>query len=96
MLDLWQTTHFEHNGNTVWAWVEGRRHATFWRDLDEVERTLGQVLLVRIQSRILLSPQAILELQPLFGGRARISVAGGVSLTASRDAVRRLRFLLGY
>jgi DNA-binding LytR/AlgR family response regulator len=74
--------------------VEGKRHATFWRSLAEVDRDLGQVLLVRIQRRILLSPQAIKEFKPLFAGRARVTVAGGVSLTVSRQAVRRLKFLM--
>jgi 3-hydroxyisobutyrate dehydrogenase-like beta-hydroxyacid dehydrogenase len=93
-LDLWRTTHFEYRGGAVWAWVEGKRHATFWRSLAEVDRDLGQVLLVRIQRRILLSPQAIKEFKPLFAGRARVTVAGGVSLTVSRQAVRRLKFLM--
>jgi len=96
MLDLWRTSHFEAVGAAVWAWVEGQRHATFWRSLDEVERALSRVQLVRIQRRILLCPHAIQEFKPLFGGWARVTVPGGVNLTASRQATRRLKFLLGW
>jgi hypothetical protein len=94
-LDLWRTSHFEDRDGTVWAWVDGQPHATSWRTLGEVERALGQVLLVRIQPGILLSPQAVLDFKPALGGRARVSVAGGLQLTASRDATRRLKHLLG-
>jgi len=94
LLDLARTTHFERHGNTVWAWVEGKRHATFWRGFPEVEQALGQVLFVRIRREILLNPQSVQSLKPLLWGRARVSVAGGQELTADRDAVRRLKFLL--
>jgi hypothetical protein len=94
-LDLWRTTHFEDQDGAVWAWVDGQRHATFWRTLGEVERALEQVMLVRIRPGVLLCPQAVQEFKPLLGGRARVAVAGGVHLTTSREAARRLRFLLG-
>jgi 3-hydroxyisobutyrate dehydrogenase-like beta-hydroxyacid dehydrogenase len=94
LLDLARTTHFERHGNTVWAWVEGKRHATFWRGFPEVEQALGQVLFVRIRREILLNPQSVQSLKPLLWGRARVSVAGGQELTADRNAARRLRFLL--
>lgn len=95
LLDLWRTTHFEVRGGAVWAWVAGQRHATFWHSLGEVQQVLGQVQLVRIQRRVLLCPHAIQEFKPIFGGWARVTVAGGMTLTASRQASRRLKFLLG-
>ena len=95
VLDLWRTTHFQAQKGIIWAWVDGRRYATPWAGLEAVEHALPQVLFVRIQSDTLLLPQAVLEFRSLLGGRARVSVAGGVKLTASRGGARRLKFLLG-
>lgn len=95
MVDLDSTTHFEAIDGAVHAWVEGRRHATPWRSFEEVELAFNQVLFVRIQRTILLNPQAVLDIRSLFGGRAKVRVAGGVELPATREAAKRLRFLLG-
>jgi 3-hydroxyisobutyrate dehydrogenase-like beta-hydroxyacid dehydrogenase len=94
-LDLRLTTHFEVSDSTVWAWVEGKRHPTFWRDLGEVESALSQVLFVRIQRRILLNPHAVKDLKPIFWGRARVALASGRDLTVCREAVPRLKLVLG-
>jgi 3-hydroxyisobutyrate dehydrogenase-like beta-hydroxyacid dehydrogenase len=94
MLDLWQTTHFEWTRGAVWAWVDGRRYSTFWLTLDEVERALKLIRLVRIQRRILLSPHAILTVRARFGGRGSVSVAGGVNLAVSRAGMSLLKFLM--
>jgi len=95
LVDLDSTTHFEAINGAVHAWVEGRRHATPWRSFEEVELAFNQVLFVRIQRTILLNPQAVLDIRSLFGGRAKIRVAGGMELPATREAAKRLRFLLG-
>ncbi|WP_306599213.1 NAD(P)-binding domain-containing protein [Geothrix sp. 21YS21S-2] len=95
LVDLDSTTHFEAIDGAVHAWVEGRRHATPWRSFEEVELAFNQVLFVRIQRTILLNPQAVLDIRSLFGGRAKVRVAGGIELPATREAAKRLRFLLG-
>ena len=96
VLDLWRTTHFQAQKGIIWAWVDGRRYATPWAGLEAVEHALPQVLFVRIRSDTLLLPQAVLEFRPLLGGRARVSVAGEVKLTASRGGAKRLKFFLGF
>ncbi len=95
VVDLAATTHFEAVDGTVHAWVEGTRHATPWRTFEEVELAFNHVLFVRIQRTLLLNPQAVLEIRSLFAGRARVRVAGGMELSCTREAAKRLRFLLG-
>ena len=95
MVELDSTSHFEAVDGAVHAWVEGRRHATPWRSFEEVELAFNHVLFVRIQRTILLNPQAVLDIRSLFGGRAKVRVAGGMELPATREAAKRLRFLLG-
>lgn len=95
VVDLASTTHFEAVDGTVHAWVEGTRHATPWRTFEEVELAFNHVLFVRIQRTLLLNPQAVLEIRSLFAGRARVRVAGGMELSCTREAAKRLRFLLG-
>jgi len=94
-VDFSRTTHFEVSDSTVWAWVDGKRHPTSWRELGEVESALSQIPFVRIQRRILLNPHAVKDIRPLFGGRARVALANGTDLTACRKAVPRLKLLLG-
>jgi 3-hydroxyisobutyrate dehydrogenase-like beta-hydroxyacid dehydrogenase len=93
-LDAWKTTHFECQGETVWAWVDGARHATFWNNLAEVQDAVDTILFVQIQPRILVNPNAVKEIKPLFWGRARVLLAGGTVFTAGRKARRTLTFLL--
>ncbi|NTV76134.1 MAG: NAD-binding protein, partial [Holophaga sp.] len=95
VVGLDSTSHFEAVDGAVHAWVEGRRHATPWRSFEEVELAFNHVLFVRIQRTILLNPQAVLDIRSLFGGRARVRVAGGMELPATREAAKRLKFLLG-
>jgi hypothetical protein len=94
-LDLAAATHFEAKDRAVWAWVEGRRIPTPWARFDEVELAFGDVLFIRLQPSVLLNPHAALELKPLFGGRAKVLLKGGQELTASREAARKLKFILG-
>lgn len=93
-LDAWKTTHFECLGGTVWAWVDGARHATFWNTLAEVQDAVDTILFVQIQPRILVNPNAVKEIKPLLWGRARVLLAGGTVFTAGRKACRTLAFLL--
>jgi len=93
---LERTSHFEEGEGAVWAWVEGKRQATPWRTLGEVEAAHEHVLFVRIQKTVLLNPQAVLELKPLFGGRARVEALGGATFNIGREDARRLTLLLGH
>jgi len=94
-LDAEATTHFEEGEGAVWAWTGGKRHATFWKTFAEVELALGQIPFVKLQPRILLNPHAVQDIKPLFGGRAKVLVTGGLELSAGREAARRLTLLLG-
>ncbi|BDU74234.1 NAD(P)-dependent oxidoreductase [Mesoterricola silvestris] len=94
-VDLEVTTHFEVADGKVHAWVAGQRQATPWRSFEEVELAFNEVLFVRIQRTVLLNPQAVEDIRSLFGGRAKVRVTGGMELSATREAAKRLRFLRG-
>ena len=95
MLDLRKTTHLEVITEVVWAWAQGKRFRTSWRSLAEVEQAFPQASLLRIQRRILLLPEAVLALKPVFGGRARIRIGDGQELEVSRSATPKLKEILG-
>jgi 3-hydroxyisobutyrate dehydrogenase-like beta-hydroxyacid dehydrogenase len=94
-LELARTSHFEELDGKVWAWSEGRRRPTSWRSLREVELAFSDTILLFIQKHILLNPESVHALVPLFGGRAKVSVSGNIELTVNRSAVARLKELLG-
>jgi hypothetical protein len=92
---LAQATHFELAHGLVWAWIQGIRTRSEWRTLNEVESAHPHVTLVRIQRNLLLHPEAVISIQPLFGGRAKVTVTGGLELKATRSATQRLKEVLG-
>jgi 3-hydroxyisobutyrate dehydrogenase-like beta-hydroxyacid dehydrogenase len=94
-LDLTATSHFERLPDGVWAWVQGKRYLTQWNDLVEVESAFNHVILLRAQRSILLNPEAVLSLTPLFGGRTKVKVSGDLELSVTRSATPRLKELLG-
>jgi 3-hydroxyisobutyrate dehydrogenase-like beta-hydroxyacid dehydrogenase len=94
-MDVDRTTHFEERNGTVWAWADGRQFATCWRNFAELEPSLPQVLFVRTHRNILLNPAAVLDVKPLFGGRAKVAMTDGKELTLGREATRKLKFILG-
>lgn len=94
-LELAETSHFELEKDIVWAWSQGKRYRTAWRSLAEIESVFKHVLLVRIQREILLYPESVLSLKPVFGGRAKVRVAGDLELNVSRATASRLKELLG-
>jgi len=94
-LDLKLTTHFEESDGHVWAWCQEKRYGTSWRSLEEVEGVFRHVIFLRIQRQVLLHPETVLELKPLFGGRAMARVGEHLELRVSRWAAPRLRELLG-
>jgi len=94
-LDLERTSHFEKIKDQVWAWCQGQRYETPWRNLGEVELAFNHVLFLLIQRQVLLRPEAVLELRSTFGGGAKARVDGDIELSVSRSAAPRLKMLLG-
>lgn len=94
-LDLNRTSHFEVIKGHVWAWSQGKRYETPWRNLSEVESAFKQVLFLVIQHHVLLRPEAVLDLRSTFGGGAKARVGGNMELDVSRAATTRLKELLG-
>ena len=94
-LDLAEISHFELIQGQVWAWSDGNRYRTPWSTFGEVEQRFNHVLFLLIQRRLLLQPDAVLDLRPKFGGGAKARVSGGIELDVSRAAAPRLKMLLG-
>jgi 3-hydroxyisobutyrate dehydrogenase-like beta-hydroxyacid dehydrogenase len=95
MLDLNQTSHFEVIKGHVWAWTQGRRYDTPWRNLEEVELTFKHTLFLPIKRHLLLRPEAVIDLRFTFGGWAKARVGSDLELDVSRAAATRLKELLG-
>jgi len=95
ILDLRKTTHFELDNDIVWAWCLGKRYRTSWRSLSEVEDAFPTVEFLRIQRQVLLRPEAVIAVKPLFGGRSQIRIGDGIDLEVSRSATPRLKERLG-
>lgn len=96
ILDLKRTTHFEELQGQVWAWHQEKRYGTPWRSLAEVEGAFRHILFLRVQRHVLLHPETVLALRPLFGGRAKARVGEHLELEVSRAATPRLKELLGW
>jgi len=94
-LDLKRTSHFEVIGDQVWAWSQGRRFGTSWGSLAEVELAFRHTLFLRIQRNLLLLPETVQMIKPLFGGRSRVTVPGEIQLEVGRAATKRLKDILG-
>jgi 3-hydroxyisobutyrate dehydrogenase-like beta-hydroxyacid dehydrogenase len=94
-LDLKRTSHFEAIGGQVWAWSQGKRFGTSWGSLAEVELAFRHTFFLRIQRNLLLQPETVQSIKPLFGGRSRVTVPGEVQLELGRDATTRLKDILG-
>lgn len=95
ILDLKRISHFEAVKDMVWAWSQGKRYGTPWRNLVEVELAFRHTLLLRIQRHMLLQPESVQSIKPLFGGRARIKVGENLELEANRASSARLKEVLG-
>lgn len=95
ILYLDHTSHFEEAKGQVQAWSQGRPYDTSWHSLGEVESAFSHVLFLRIQPRVLLRPEATLDLRPTFGGGARARVGENLELKVSRSAAPKLKELLG-
>jgi hypothetical protein len=53
------------------------------------------VLFLAIQRRVLLRPEAVLDLRSTFGGGAKVRVDGDMELSVNRSSANRLKVLLG-
>ncbi len=95
VLDLRRVSHFEVAQGVVWAWVKGTPYRTSWRSLAEVEAAFPEADLLRIQRHVMLRPEAVLALKPLYGGRASARVGDGLDLEVSRTATPQLKERIG-
>jgi 3-hydroxyisobutyrate dehydrogenase-like beta-hydroxyacid dehydrogenase len=95
VLDLYRTSHFETIKGHVYAWCNGKQYDTSWRSLAEVEAAFKHVLFMPLKRNILLRPEAVLDLVPTFGGKAKAVIGENLELEVSRAAVPRLKELLG-
>lgn len=95
ILDLAKVSHFEAEQEHVYAWVQGGRFRTSWRRLSEVEAAFPHAAFLRAQRHLLIRPEQVQGVRPLFGGRLLARLAGGTELEVSRSASARLRELLG-
>jgi DNA-binding LytR/AlgR family response regulator len=93
-LDLAKTSHFEVVAGVVWAHAAGR-FQTLWKTLTEAEAALPGRGLMRLHRHLLVRPEIILGVKPLWGGRLLVTLPGGVELESSRGAVPKLKERLG-
>lgn len=93
-LDLAKTTYFEVLDEVVWAHAGGR-FQTLWKALAEVEAAFPQAGLMRIHRHLLVRPECIVGIKPLWGGRLSITLQGGAALESSRGATARVKARLG-
>ncbi len=93
-LDLAKITHFEVVDEVVWAHA-GERFQTLWNALAEVESAFPEADLLRVHRHLLVRPECIQGIRPLWGGRLTVRLSGGVELESSRGATARLKARLG-
>ena len=93
-MELSRTTHFEVEKEIVYAHAT-QRYQTPWKTLAEAEQYLQGASLLRIHRHLLVRPEAILGVRPLWGGRLLVTLPGGVELETSRGATARLKERLG-
>ncbi len=93
-MELARTTHFEVEKEIVYAHAS-QRYQTPWKTLAEAEQYLQGASLLRIHRHLLVRPEAILGVKPLWGGRLLVTLPGGVELETSRGTTARLKERLG-
>lgn len=95
LLEVAKVSHFELTGGQVWACTSASRFQTRWRSLHQVERTLQEVRLVRLNRTLLVRPEAVRGLRTLRFGRRMILLADGREYAASRRGTLDLNQTLG-
>ena len=88
-LDL--ITHFELEGDHVWACRGHNRYLTRWTSLADVEQAFPKDGLLRIQRHLLLRPRMVKGIRPASVGRIKVLVAPAVELTVSRAMTPRTK-----
>jgi two-component system LytT family response regulator/two-component system response regulator AlgR len=78
----------------VHAWA-GERLRTQWTTLAEVELAFPDLGLLRIQRHLLIRTEAVVGLRMTWNGRGMVRLPGGVELEASRNAIPKLKAVLG-
>jgi DNA-binding LytR/AlgR family response regulator len=94
-LEFRRVSHFELDGQAVFAWAGGKRFQSPWGSLAEVQEAFQGQGLVRIQRHLLLRPEAAIGIRSLPKGRALVRVGEGLELEVSRSVTPRLREILG-
>ena len=90
-MELELITHFELQGDRVWACRGLNRFLTRWVSLSEVEHAFPEDGLLRIQRNLLLRPRMVKGVRPTTLGRIQVMVAPKVELTVSRAMTPRTR-----
>jgi DNA-binding LytR/AlgR family response regulator len=93
-MELGRTTHFEVEREIVYAHAD-QRYQTPWKTLAETEQYLQGAGMIRIHRHLLVRPEAILGVKPLWGGRLLVTLPGGIELETSRGTTARLKERLG-
>lgn len=90
-MELELITHFELEGERVWACRGLNRFLTRWTRLAEVEHAFPEDGLLRIQRHLLLRPRMVRGIRTTTLGRVKVMVAPKVELTVSRAMTHRTR-----
>jgi len=93
-LELSKTSYFEVQREVVFAHAD-QAYMTPWKTLAEAEQYLQGAGLLKIHRHLLVRPEAILGVKPLWGGRLAVALPGGVELESSRGATPKLKERLG-
>ena len=83
-MELELVTHFELEGDRVWACRGQNRYLTRWASLSEVEQAFPEDGMLRIQRHLLLRPRMVKGMRPASVGRIKVMVAPAMELTVSR------------
>ena len=95
LLEVTKISHFELAEGQVWACTSSSRFQTRWRSLQQVERAMQDVGLVRLNRTLLVRPEAVRGLRTLRFGRRMILLADGLEYAASRRGTLDLNRILG-
>jgi DNA-binding LytR/AlgR family response regulator len=90
-MELELITHFERQGDQVWACRGLNRYLSRWTSLAEVEEAFPEDGLLRIQRHLLLRPRMVKGVRSTSVGRIKVLVAPQVELLVSRAMTPRTR-----
>ena len=90
-MELELITHFERQGERVWACRGLNQYLTRWTSLTEVEEAFPEDGMLRIQRHLLLRPRMVKGVRSDRVGRIKVMVAPQVELLVSRAMTPRTR-----